>query len=281
MRGFYLLLLVIAPTLLSAQTAAQLLSETQNLYESKDYLKALAKADELVTLTDTIAAAFKLRGDIKQRVDDFEGALDDYNQSKSLDNDNPRLYISRSAARINLGNLNGAIRDLERAIKLNPSDPDAHFNLACTKYMNEDNKGALKDLEATLDLKPKHADALFLRGVVRGEEYEELEGLADIEQALLLKPDIPGAQISAAILLYEFSVVIAEADETTRIDAFYYRGDCYYNLNDKDKACKDFRRAARFGDVDATLVVKQYCETDAKRIKKIPKRKKRDTSIQF
>lgn len=291
MRVLISFLMLVILTGAHAQTAEELLAFGIKSYASKDYPKALEEIDRSIAIDHANAKAFKLRGDIKQRLDDFEGALEDYGKSKEIDNDDPRLYVSRSAARITLGNYNGAIRDLERAIKLDPSDADAHFNLACTKYMTDDNKGAFTDLQATLDLNPDHADALFLRGVVRGEEYKEAEGLDDIERALALKPEIPGGQMAAAILLFElgkfqeaadrFTQVIETMDEDTRTDAFYYRADCYYNLENKEKACLDFKRAARFGDADASFVIRQYCDTDAQRIKRIPRKQKRDTSIQF
>jgi tetratricopeptide (TPR) repeat protein len=274
-----------------AQTAEQFLASGMEAYANKKYPQAMESVEKSIELDAENAIAFKLRGDIKQRMDDFEGALDDYGRSKTLDNDNPRLYISRSAARISLGNYNGAIRDLERAVKLAPEEPDAHFNLACAHYMVEAPRDAMNELQQTLKLNPDHADALFLRGVIRGEEYKEAEGLADIEKALSMNPDIPGGQMSAAILLYEleqwqeaadrFTGVIATADEDARIPAYYYRGDCYYNLDIKEEACKDFQRAARFGDTDAMFVIKQYCDTDAKRIKRIPRKHRQDTSIQF
>lgn len=291
MRRILSSILCLTTVLLAAQTAEQYLATSMEAYTAKNYLQALESVEKSIELDDENAMAFKLRGDIKQHMDDFEGALDDYGKSKTLDNDNPRLYVSRSAARITLGNYNGAVRDLERAVKLDPTDADVHFNLACAHYMTDRHGDAMAELDETLELNPNHADALFLRGVIRGEQYKEAEGLDDIEKALSMKPDIPGGQMSAAILLFEleqyqeaadrFTKVIESADEETRTAAFYYRGDCYYNLEMKDEACKDFKRAARFGDTDAMFVVAQYCDTDAKRIKRIPKKQRRDTRIQF
>ena len=291
MRALLILLFGLFVGHAGAQTHAELLAECQKLYDEKVYDQALAKANALISVNDTIPEAFKLRGDIKQRMDDFDGALDDYSASKALDNDNPRLYISRSAARITMGNFNGAIRDLERAIKLDPADSDARYNLACAKYLSQDYKGSIRDIDETLEMNPDHAEALFLRGLIRGEEFEEEAGLEDIERALTLNPDIPGGEMAAAILLFElgeyaeaanrFTEILKTVDADARSDAFYYRADCYYNLDQKDLACKDFRRAARFGDKDAPIVIQQYCETDARRIKKIPKKARRDQHIQF
>lgn len=291
MRAFILLISIPLALTCFGQSPAKQLAECQKLYDAKSYPAALEKINSLIANHDTIAQAFKLRGDIRQRLDDLEGALDDYKASKDLDNDNPRLFVSRSAARITMGNYNGAIRDLERALKLDPTDSDAQFNLACTKYITEDYKGAMQDIAATLDLNPEHANAYFLRGLIKGEEYQEAEGLLDIEKALTLDPEIQGGKMSAAILLFElgeyeqaierFTELLKTVDADDRAAVHYYRADCYYNLDNKEKACEDFRRSARFGDPDAPIVVSQYCETDAKKIKRIPRKRKEDSRIQF
>jgi hypothetical protein len=54
-------------------------------------------------------------------------------------------------------------------------------------------------------------------------------------------------------------------DEAIRIDAknaSYYkqRGNFYYQLKEKDKACFDWRRAVEFGDDKARYQITQYCK---------------------
>ena len=82
----------------------------------------MAAVDRVIAKDSKLAAAFKLRGDIKQKNKDLEGALDDYKIAEDLDPNDPRLYVSRSAARISDGNLKGALKDLDHAITLDPKD---------------------------------------------------------------------------------------------------------------------------------------------------------------
>ncbi|MFZ1665665.1 MAG: tetratricopeptide repeat protein [Flavobacteriales bacterium] len=234
--------------------------------------------------------AYKLRGDIHQRKLRYEEAMEDYDNAENLSRTDPRLYVSRSALRIAEGNNKGALRDAEKAIELDATDADAWYNRAWALYLNDEGDAALKSVKTASELRPGFPEALYLSGVIKGEQYNEKEGIAEIAEALRLKPNIPGGLMSKAVLQYEgkqyeeaiatFSEVIA-TDTTELANAYYYRADSHYEMGDKEKACADFNRSMRFGDKDASFIKKNYCDTDAKRIPKKPKRTRRKTTIQF
>lgn len=251
---------------------------------------ARAGVDRAITLDPRNAKAYKLRGDLHQRAKETEAALDDYKTSEQLDPNNARLYISRAALRINEHMLKTALKDCEKAIELDPTDPDGYYNRACALYLGDNVEAARKDAEKAVKLNPEHADALYLSGVTKGELYQEEAGLDDIAAALAMKPEIPGGMMSMAVLLYEakryeeaidkFTQVIG-ADTAELASAYYYRGDCWYNLENKEKACADFVESMRRGDKDATFIKKNYCDTDLKKIPKKPVRGKHRSVIQF
>lgn len=251
---------------------------------------AMADIQRAIALDPGNAKAFKLRGDLHQRADNGEAALADYKLSEQLDPNNARLYISRAALRISKGMQKTALKDCEKAIQLDPADPDGYYNRACALYLGGNSEAARKDAEKAVKLKPDHADALYLSGVTKGELYLEDAGLADIDAALKLKPAIPGGLMSMGVLLYEaerYEEAIDKFTEAIATDtaelsaAHYYRGDCYYHLKDKEKACADFAASAALKDKDAIFVRKNYCETDLEKIPKKPVKKKRKTMIEF
>ena len=285
-----LLAALFAPCSLFAQrTAQEHLAAARTAYEADTLSLALAYADSAVGLDANIIGGLKLRGDIKQRQRNFHGAMMDYTRAEKVEPENPRLYVSRSAVHITEGNLKEAVQDCDRAIKLDPNDADAWYNRACADYMGHANEGAMRSLEKAVKLKDDHADALFLRGVVRGEQYKEAAGIADIQAALAMNPNIPGGWMSLGVLQFEneqyqegiesFTRAI-DADDHEKMVAYYYRGDCYYHLEDKDNACINWRQSAKLGDKDAQFIVKNYCNTDAETIPKKPK-KRRNTVIEF
>lgn len=251
---------------------------------------AMAQVGRAIALDPTLAGAFKLRGDIHQRLQHYDAALADYNTSEDLNDTNPRLYVSRSALRITDGNYRAGLRDADKALALDPKDADAWYNRAWALYQGDDLEAALKSVRNALDIEPEFPEALYLSGVIKGARYDEAEGVEEIARALEMKPSIPGGLMSMAVLLYEakryeeavptFTQVIAN-DTTELADAFYYRADCYYNLGNKEKACQDWFRSMRLGDRDAAFIKRNYCDTDAKKIPKKPKRGRRRTTIEF
>jgi tetratricopeptide (TPR) repeat protein len=286
-----LLLTALFPLLLFAQNDALVqLEKARSAYDANDLTLALSHADSALTMDREVPGGYKLRGDIKQRQADLHGAMVDYVKAEKLDANDPRLYVSRSAIHITEGRVKEALRDVDKALDLDKTDPDAWYNRACANYLGQNNDAALRDLERCLELRPENADALFLRGVVKGELYKEASGIADIEAAMALKPEIAGSRMSLAVLLFEdkqyeeaivqFGEVIAAKDADLK-DAYYYRADCHYALENKEKACADWRMAADMGDGDAKFIERNYCNTDEDKIPKKPVRGRRRTVIEF
>ncbi|MFT3885478.1 MAG: tetratricopeptide repeat protein [Flavobacteriales bacterium] len=251
---------------------------------------ASARVERALVLDPALAPAYKLRGDLHQRRQEWDPALADYERAEDMGLKDARLYVSRSALRITNGNYKAALRDADKAVALDPTDADAWYNRGCALYLGGDLDGAIKDATKALRLAPQHADALYLSGVVKGEQYREEDGLDDINAALQLKPGIPGGLMSKGVLLYEtkryqeaiatFGQVI-DTDTTELAAVYYYRADSYYHLDQKEQACADWLKSARLGDKDAAFIKKNYCDTDATKIPKKPKRGKRKSMIQF
>ncbi len=290
LRSYFLGMLLLPITLLAQPDADDHLTIAKSAYSANQLELALAHADSALRLNAEIKGGFKLRGDIKQRQQDMHGAMMDYVKAERLDPEDARLYVSRSAIHITEGHLKEAMRDVDRAIDIDKTDADAWYNRACVNYLGQNNDGALRDLERSLELRPENADALFLRGVVKGELYKEEAGIGDIKEALRLKPSILGGTMSLAVLLFEdkqydlaiekFGEVIALKNEDLR-DALYYRADCYYAKENKEKACDDWRVAAQMGDSDAKFIVRNYCNSTEEKIPKKPVKGRRRSVIEF
>jgi tetratricopeptide (TPR) repeat protein len=273
------------------QSGAQaLLDQATATYKVGQLDSAMAQVDRAIALDPKLAEAYKVRGDIHQRYQEYDLAMADYNHSEDLDPTDARLYVSRSALRITDGNYKGGLRDADKAVALDPKDADAWYNRAWALYQGNDLDAALKSVRKALDVEPAFPEALYLSGVIKGAQYDEEEGLEEINEALRLKPSIPGGLMSAAVLLYEakryqeaipkLTQVIA-SDTTELSAAFYYRADCYYNLGDKEHACQDWNKSMRLGDRDAAFIARNYCDTEATKIPKKPKRGRRKSTIQF
>lgn len=289
------LALAFSPALLFAQPGASPndalahLEKARKAYAAEDYTTALAHADSAITLDSSVPGGYKFRGDIKQRQENLHGAIIDYTKAEKQDPNDARLYVSRGAVYITEGRLKEGIKDCDKAIKLAPNDPDPFYNRACAHYLGRNNEAALRDLNRSLELRKDNADALFLRGVVKGELFREEDGLADLEASLRINPEQDGGLMSLGVLLFDlerydeaiakFTEVIDKGKDDLA-EAYYYRADCYYKLDNKGDACVNWRRSAELGDKDAVFIVRNYCNTDADKIPKKPQRK-RNMVIEF
>jgi tetratricopeptide (TPR) repeat protein len=285
------LLLLALPCVLSAQTehAVLHLERARAAYAAARYEQALLHADSALSLNEAVPGGYKLRGDIKQRSADLHGALLDYVRAEKQNDQDPRLFVSRSAIHVTAGRVKEAVRDADRALALDKNDGDAWYNRACANYLGQDLNAALRDLDRSLELNPNNAAALMLRGVVNGALFRDREGLADLRAAAALDPRLSGVRMSLGVQLFEagqyaeaitvFSEVI-DAGKEALVEALYYRADCHYNLGDKEKACADWRMAGEGGDKDAQFIVRNYCNTDEEKIPRKPV-KQRKSVMEF
>jgi tetratricopeptide (TPR) repeat protein len=284
-----LLLVSLSFPLLAQTGAQQKLAAADAAYTAGHLDSAMTLVDQVITLAPDQAKAYKLRGDIHQRRKDLDAAMSDYRTSEKLDPTDPRLFISRCALLITKGNFKGGLQEADRALDLDENDADAWYDRSCALYLLGDGDAALKSANKAMQLRQNYAEAIYLTGVIEGEQNDEEAGLAHIAQALKLQPKIQGGLMSEGVLLFEsgqyqeaiakFTQVI-NTDTTELAAAHYYRGDSYYNLDDKAHACADWEVSARMGDRDAIYIKKTYCDTDATKIPKKPKRQPRKTSIQ-
>ena len=278
-----LLTCFLTPAFTQSQAQARL-DAAQAEYAAGRLDSALVHVEHAIILDPQLAKAYKVRGDIHQHQKDFDAAMADYKISEQLDDTDPRLFVSRSALRITEGNYKAGLREADKALELDPTDADAWYNRGWALYQGDDRVAALKSVRKALEIKPLFPEALYLSGVLKGADYDEMEGIDEIARALSLKPSIPGGLMSMAVLLYEakrydeaitkLTEVIAN-DTTELAAAFYYRADSYYNLGDKEHACLDWNRSMRLGDRDAAFIKKNYCDTDATKIPKKPRRQRR------
>ncbi len=119
----------------------------------------------------------------------------------------------------------------------------------------------LAALNKTLELDPQNVSANFNRGLIK-------EGMQDYENAILDYNKVITANPNDAVAYYnratckggidDYGAGVSDMDEAIKLDpknASYYkqRGNFYYQLSQKDKACFDWRKAVEFGGCKSAL----------------------------
>ena len=96
----------------------------------------------LITFGQT-AEEYNDKGDKKYDLEDYKGAIADYNKAIQLKPDYALAYYNRGITKFDLKDYNGAITDYNKAIQLNPSDTLAYYFRGLAKYNLKDCNGAI------------------------------------------------------------------------------------------------------------------------------------------
>jgi tetratricopeptide (TPR) repeat protein len=155
-------------------------------------MEALAELDALLAGGPS-TAGFLLRGLLRERRDDLEGAEADYSAAIAADSFSPGLFTLRAAARCKRGDLAGAVADADRGLLLHPENLDGYVRIL---YLTEGLKTAidpaaekeilLRSADRLLAEDPRRAWAHAARAGVLGRSDLQIEGL---RRAVALAPD--------------------------------------------------------------------------------------------
>ncbi len=123
------------------------------LYAYEDDYAAISDFSNAIKLdpNEIYGVYYWNRGGSKHRINDVNGAINDYDKSISIKITNDKyvnrafVYRCRAGAKGELGDRYGAISDLTKAIELDPNDGGLYYNLAYNKYYLNDFVGACQD----------------------------------------------------------------------------------------------------------------------------------------
>jgi tetratricopeptide (TPR) repeat protein len=132
-----------------------------------DYSGAIKEFDKSIILKPNFEDALIKRGYAKSEIGDFEGAILDYDKVIYNNPNSEYAYVKRGDAKDEQGDSQGAIQDYNKAIEINPKNSNIYYNRALVKYKIGDTEGALEDYSNTIELNPKDASAYNNRGVAR------------------------------------------------------------------------------------------------------------------
>ena len=144
----------------------------------------------------------------------FKDAVVSYSQYLNLSPNDYAGFFNRGLANFNLKDYKGAISDFEQASKLRPKEPSPYFFLGSCFYLLNANQEALSYLDKSIRF-GQTGDVFLKRAIVHRELGNFLDAISDFSTAL-------------------------ENGSGGSINLFYYRGECYYSLQDWGKAVEDF-----------------------------------------
>jgi len=214
---------------------------------------AIALLDDLLAAEPDFADAYALRGALRLRLGNLEGALDDYEAARTHGTPDPfvalqhgglllakgmltsalvrydealddfpgfaRLHVARGVALSELARYTEAITAFDKALELDPNSAEAYYNRALNRRLaSADNlQPAYDDYTQALRLQPDFVLALLNRGLIAFEQDRKADALADYNRAIAL--------------------------DTGFAQSYVNRGNLYVQLDKPDSALLDFAHA--------------------------------------
>ena len=152
-------------------------------------VRDLDRALELAHVAD--AGVLLTRSRARVALGDFQGGLEDARRAQELAPGLAPLWNQSGLALKGLGQDEAALREFDRALELDPRADHALYNRARLRHRMGHKAGARADLDRLLELEPLVAETRLARGVLLMEEGDFRAGLADLERAVELSPNDP------------------------------------------------------------------------------------------
>jgi tetratricopeptide (TPR) repeat protein len=177
-------------------------------------LNAQKSNSELIKLIES--------GQTKIDLEDFDGAIENFNKAIKLDSESLKANYYRGLAKYRKGDDKGAIIDFTNSIKISPNNTTLYNQRGIAKANIKDYLGAIDDQNKAIELDPVNIYAIYSRG-------RSMHSLGALKEAML-----------------DYNTAIANNE----IEAYNSRGLLKRDLEDYNGAIDDFYNAINFDSLD-------------------------------
>lgn len=161
-----------------------------NLKDSiNDFTGAIQDYNNAIELKPQNAFLYEHRAISKSHIKDYLGALSDYKKAIELNSEEPDYYSGRGIIRYHLKNYNGALEDYNTAIELNPQNASYYYNRANAECSMKKYKEALEDYNKAIELNSQNAEFYNNRAIVNYKLQKYKEAIEDYSKAIELNPN--------------------------------------------------------------------------------------------
>jgi tetratricopeptide (TPR) repeat protein len=165
------------------------LESGNSFFQEQAYQKAIDDYTQVIQINGFSSAhisAFYNRGRAKAKLQDYEGALADYDSAILLDAQFAKAYFEKALIFSVLEQDELALESYTQAIACNSAYISAYFFRGRLSAKKELLKEALEDFNITLALNPSYAPALFERGIVYYKMQDTRNACVDWQKAFKL-----------------------------------------------------------------------------------------------
>lgn len=179
--------------------------------------------------------------------------------SRSASKENPKPNISITSGL--------SIESINDSILMFPENPILWYKRGVLHYENGDQTLSIRDFTKALELDSNYTSAWHDRAICYFELDQFDSALSGFTQTIIMDDTFYEAYFNRALVyeaLGKTANAISDYNQCIKIDstfapAYYNRAVHLFSQN-KSSACKDFKKAADFGDQDAENAYIEHCK---------------------
>jgi tetratricopeptide (TPR) repeat protein len=221
-------------------------------YASKNYREAIPDYNKTIELSPTNEQAFYYRALTHYNLESYEIALPDFDNAVQLNPDIASMYYWRGETNYVLQRYEDGVSDFSKSLELNINDPASYNGRANCAYMLERYDDARTDYTKAIELSSADVSTYRRwRGMCNYNLNYTQEALDDFK-AYLAK-DAHNSYIllmtgHSLFVLKDFQKAIEYYTKSISVksdytEAYYWRGNAYFNINKKSEALRDIDKA--------------------------------------
>ncbi len=227
--------------------------KAQKAVKKRDWQTALQESEKALSLDPNFESARMYKGTALAGLDDYQGALSQYDFVLEHNPKNVDALYRREATNLRLGNYKQALDDANKLLALRPDTKLAYVfaNRAAANYMLGEMQGAVRDYTKAIALS---TPSPLLLGA-RAHAYHDLgqwdKAHQDYDSAIRLSPKDPDLYIARAEnwhsakkedkALADFAQALAISPASPKV--LTERGAYFAKVKQYDKALADFKQA--------------------------------------
>lgn len=190
-----------------------------NQYKLENYEGAIQNFNKSIRLNPKIFEAYNWRSDTRNKLGNHQGAIEDANKALEIIIENAaKSYTYRGNAYFKIGDKTRSINDFNQAISIHPGFAEAYFFRGCLR-IGEDNQAAIEDLTQAIRTYPDYSEAYLWLGLTRLAIGDKQGAIEDFTQLIIINPN--------------------------NEEAYLARGGIRLQIRDKQGAIEDFTQAIK------------------------------------
>ncbi len=171
-------------------------------YHTNQYAKMNSALKRAIDLDPDNSAAYLWRATVKTTLNNYSGALDDYNKVLELDNDEILALTGRADVHAKQNNIQKAYADYDLALSIDPNDPQTYVQKGKLALEQNDISIAADCFQQAHQLAPEQPDVLYYMAETQTRMEEDNDALNTIDKLLQIdEANAPAWSLAAELYI--------------------------------------------------------------------------------